>query len=122
MGALTDNILGIGSLALLSFVVAFGARAGYRVAKETLGAETETVMINENTGQAIVNNYGEIQKVSTERGIMQGRMVGQTYNLSNETPYGKIQYGPDLSAYTLSMIATTPSFGQNYTGAAVGAN
>lgn len=114
---LTDSLLNIGSLALVSFVVAYAARAGYRVAKENFGSEQE-VLVDET----IVNNYGEIQKVSTERGIMQGRMVGQTYNLSNETPYGKIAYGPDLSAYTLSMAATTPTFGQNYSGAAVGAN
>jgi hypothetical protein len=102
-------------------VLALVFNYGFRMAKESFNSETE-VLINENTGQEIVNNYGEIQKVSTERGIMAGRMVGQTYNLSNSTPYGKIAYGPDLSAYTLSMAATTPSFGQNYTGAAVGAN
>ena len=70
-------------------VLALVVNYGLRIAKESFNSETE-VLINENTGQEIVNNYGEIQKVSTERGIMAGRMVGQTYNLSNSTPYGKI--------------------------------
>ena len=102
-------------------VIALALNYGFRVAKESFESETE-VLINENTGQEIVNNYGEIQKVSTERGIMSARRGGKKDNLSNSTPDGKRGEGPDLSAYTLSMAATTPSFGQNYTGAAVGAN
>lgn len=115
-----NTVLAVVAAGIVAYVANRGIRTGFEAVTK-FGSETER-LVNENTGQEIVNNYGEIQKVSTERGIMAGRMVGQTYNLSNSTPYGKISYGPDLSAYTMTMSATTPSFGQNYTGAAVGAN
>tara|TARA_B100000902_G_scaffold165650_1_gene160592 strand:- start:2 stop:373 length:372 start_codon:yes stop_codon:yes gene_type:complete len=119
--ALKDALLNIGSLALASFVIAYAARAGYRVSKESFGADTEE-LVDPATDQQIVNNYGDIQKVSTERGIMNGQAVGQTLNHSMSGPYEQIMWGPDLSAYVMSVSASYPSFGQNYTGAAVGAN
>jgi len=121
MSQFTDSLLNVGALLLTSFVVAYGVKAGWSSAQKTFGAE-HTPASASLQEQGVAQNDGIIQRVATERGIMNGQAVGQTVNLSNETPYGKIMYGPDLSNYAMTLATTLPEFGQNYTGSAVGTN
>ena len=111
----------MGALLLTSFVVAYGVRAGWATAQKSFGAE-HTPASDSLKEQNVAQNDGVIQRVATERGIMNGQAVGQTVNLSNDTPYGKIMYGPDLSSYAMTLATTLPEFGQNYSGSAVGTN
>lgn len=121
MSNLTDSLLSVGAVLLTSFVIAYGVRAGWQIGKKSFGAD-HTPASATLREQGVVQNDGIIQRVATERGILNGQAVGQTVNLSNLTPYGKIMYGPDLSAYIMTLSTTLPEFGQNYSGSAVGAN
>ena len=127
MTGFRDMILNLGALTLVGFVVAFGARGGYKIAQEVWGAETEVKEAHTPSPESlrewnVQNNTGDIKRVATESGIMNGQAVGQTLNLGNMNPYQQIQEGPDLSSYVMTLSTTLPAFGQNYTGAAVGAN
>lgn len=121
MNKTTDTLLNVGALFLTSFVVAYAVRAGWSMSQKTFGAE-HTPASSTLKEQGVVQNTGSINRVATERGIMNGQAVGQTANLSDDTPYGKIMYGPDLSSYTMTLSTTLPEFGQNFSGSAIGAS
>ncbi len=121
MSQFTDSLLSVGALLMTSFVVAYGVREGWATATKWFGAEYTPASASLKE-QGVAQNDGIIQRVATERGIMNGQAVGQTVNLSNDTPYGKIMYGPDLSNYAMTLATTLPEFGQNYSGSAVGTN
>ena len=91
------------------------------MSKKTFGAE-HTPASSTLEEQEVVQNTGVNKRISTERGILNGQAVCQTANLSDDTPYGKIMYGPDLSSYAMTLATTLPEFGQNYSGSAVGTN
>jgi hypothetical protein len=116
----------LGALSLVGFVVAFGVRGGWKIAQEVMGAENvkeaHTPAQESLDAWGVVNNSGDIQRVSTQRGIINGQAVGQTLNLGNIGPYEKMVNGPDLSSYSMTLSTTYPEFGQNYGGSAVGAN
>ena len=121
-----DTVFNLGALALVGFVVAFAARAGYKLSQEILGAEdikeAHTPAAQSLQEWGVVQNTGDIQRIASETGINAGQAVGQTVNLGNIGPYEKLSCGPDLSAYAMTMATTLPEFGQNYGGLAVGAN
>ena len=121
-----DVVLNVGAMALVGFVVAFGARAGYKLSQEILGAENikeaHTPSAQSLQEWGVVQNSGDIQRIASESGINAGQAVGQTLNLGNIGPYEKLTCGPDLSSYTMTLATTVPEFGQNYGGLAVGAN
>jgi hypothetical protein len=121
-----DFAFNLGALSLVGFVVAFGVRGGWKIAQEVMGAENvkeaHTPAPESLQAWGVVNNSGDIQRVSTQRGIINGQAVGQTLNLGNIGPYEKMVNGPDLSSYSMTLSTTYPEFGQNYGGSAVGAN
>ena len=118
MGEITNFVMNTVSLAVVAGIVAFGARAGWVLAKNTMGAEQQqkTVVREEHTDrglvaqQGIVQNRGDLERVSTNRGIQYGRFVGQTL-----PSYGS---GGDDYLMALRTTTTNGTVGQNFSGSA----
>jgi hypothetical protein len=88
--------------------------------EETVEMEAHVQPIRE--GQ-ITREWGSIPLVSTERGLMGGQAVGQNVNYTY--PVGQ-QSGDAVNqswtAYSYSLMTTSPTYGQNYFGRAMGSN
>ena len=118
MGEITNFVMNTVSLAVVAGIVAFGARAGWTLAKNTMGAEQQqkTVVREAHTDrglvaqQGIVQNRGDLERVSTNRGIQYGRFVGQTL-----PSYGS---GGDDYLMALRTTTTNGTVGQNFSGSA----
>ena len=71
----------------------------------------------------IMRNYGSVEQVMTQTGILQGRGVGQNgfnYGVSGAAGVGGNYFDPAVDAFIDR--ATTPALGQNFDGRAVGLN
>jgi hypothetical protein len=71
----------------------------------------------------IIRNYGSVEQVMTQTGILQGRGVGQNgfnYGVSGAAGVGGNYFDPSVEAFIDR--ATTPALGQNFDGRAVGLN
>jgi len=117
MGETMNFVMNTLSLAVVTGVVAFAARAGWGLAKSNFGAETKKnvpVVKESHTDRAlvaqqgIVQNRGDLERVSTNRGIQYGRFVGQTL-----PSYGS---GGDDYLFALRSCTTNNTIGQNYSG------
>jgi hypothetical protein len=86
--------------------------------QETVEMEAHVEPLRE--GQ-ITREWGSIPMVSTERGLLGGQAVGQ--NINYTYPVGQ-QSGDVVNqswtAYSYSLMTTSPTYGQNYFGRALG--
>ena len=88
--------------------------------EETKEAHTETGKDH------LVNNWGTLPVIGTDRGLMGGQAVGQnvnyTYPVGQQANNGEDTVRSDWTAYSYTLMTTEPIFGSNYFGRAVGAN
>jgi len=117
MGEITNFVMNTVSLAVVAGIVAFGARAGWRLSQNVMGAEQKKTVVREAhtdrglvAQQGIVQNRGDLERVSTNRGIQYGRFVGQTL-----PSYGS---GGDDYLMALRTTTTNGTIGQNFAGSA----
>ena len=86
--------------------------------QETVEMEAHVEPLRE--GQ-ITREWGSIPMVSTERGLLGGQAVGQ--NINYTYPVGQ-QSGDVVNqswtSYSYSLMTTSPTYGQNYFGRALG--
>ena len=89
--------------------------------------EEETKEAHTETGNDhLVNNWGTIPVIGTDRGLMGGQAVGQnvnyTYPVGQQANNSTDTVRSDWTAYSYTLMTTEPIFGQNYFGRGVGAN
>jgi hypothetical protein len=89
--------------------------------------EEETKEAHTDTGQSqLVNNWGTLPVIGTDRGLMGGQAVGQNVNynypVGQQGNNGEDTVRSDWTAYSYTLMTTEPIFGSNYFGRAIGAN
>ena len=86
--------------------------------EETVEKEAHVQPLRE---EQMTREWGSIPLVSTERGLLGGQAVGQ--NINYTYPVGQ-QSGDVVNqswtAYSYSLMTTSPTYGQNYFGRALG--
>ena len=110
-------------------VIALGSKLvldRYTSSKAPVETEETKEAHTENGKEHLVNNWGTIPVIGTDRGIMGGQAVGQNVNYTY--PVGQTSNNvedtvrSDWTAYSYTLMTTEPIFGANYFGRAVGAN
>ena len=124
MSAVTEGLMIGIPIALVTFVVGSYIKGKMNDSSE---ATEETKEAHTETGKDhLVNNWGTIPVIGTDRGIMGGQAVGQNINYTypgGQTPNnGEDTVRSDWTAYSYTLMTTEPIFGANYFGRAVGAN
>ena len=124
MSAVTEGLMIGIPIALVTLVVGSYIKGKMNDSSE---ATEETKESHAESGQEhLVNNWGTIPVVGTDRGIMGGQAVGQNVNYTY--PVGQTSNNvedtvrSDWTAYSYTLMTTEPIFGANYFGRAVGAN
>ena len=124
MSAVTEGLMIGIPIALVTLVVGSYIKGRMNNSSE---ATEETKEAHTETGKEhLVNNWGTIPVIGTDRGIMGGQAVGQNVNYTY--PVGQTSNNvedtvrSDWTAYSYTLMTTEPIFGANYFGRAVGAN
>ncbi len=124
MSAVTEGLMIGIPIALVTLVVGSYIKGRMNDSSE---ATEETKEAHTETGnEHLVNNWGTIPVIGTDRGIMGGQAVGQNVNYTY--PVGQTSNNvedtvrSDWTAYSYTLMTTEPIFGANYFGRAVGAN
>ena len=124
MSAVTEGLMIGIPIALVTLVVGSYIKGRMNDSSE---ATEETKEAHTETGKEhLVNNWGTIPVICTDRGIMGGQAVGQNVNYTY--PVGQTSNNvedtvrSDWTAYSYTLMTTEPIFGANYFGRAVGAN
>tara|TARA_B100000073_G_C23724855_1_gene568928 strand:+ start:453 stop:827 length:375 start_codon:yes stop_codon:yes gene_type:complete len=124
MSAVTEGLMIGIPIALVTLVVGSYIKGRMNDSSE---ATEETKEAHTETGKEhLVNNWGTIPVIGTDRGIMGGQAVGQNVNYTY--PVGQTSNNvedtvrSDWTAYSYTLMTTEPIFGANYFGRAVGAN
>ncbi len=123
MNTWIETIGGVILIGVTAAAVAFGARAGYKWAKESFGSEGRfEAHVDPVADKRVARNYGTIPRIAAERNIMAGQALGQTIDYSGgvEELGAGDSMDPNLSAYAAVLRGSDPAFGQNYGGRAVG--
>jgi len=94
---------------------------------ESVPEDTEEKEAHTDTGQShLVNNWGTLPVIGTDRGLMGGQAVGQNVNynypVGQQGNNGEDTVRSDWTAYSYTLMTTEPIFGSNYFGRAIGAN
>ncbi|HIK68019.1 MAG TPA: hypothetical protein EYF95_08635 [Flavobacteriales bacterium] len=124
----TQTILLYGGLLVGGWFVGKWIKESMTPVEEPADEETEeTKEAHTDTGQPqLVNNWGTIPVIGTDRGLMGGQAVGQnvnyTYPVGQQGNNGEDTVRSDWTAYSYTLMTTEPIFGSNYFGRAVGAN
>jgi|TARA_R110001599_G_scaffold31970_2_gene105736 hypothetical protein len=114
------GILGIG--ALIKYTSKHNKEVSEEETKDLRPMEAHT-----DTGQSqLVNNWGTLPVIGTDRGLMGGQAVGQNVNynypVGQQGNNGEDTVRSDWTAYSYTLMTTEPIFGSNYFGRAIGAN
>ena len=124
MSAVTEGLMIGIPIALVTLVV--GSYIKGRMNDSSEATEETKEAHTENGKEHLVNNWGTIPVIGTDRGIMGGQAVGQNVNYTY--PVGQTSNNvedtvrSDWTAYSYTLMTTEPIFGANYFGRAVGAN
>lgn len=112
------KVVGILAVITIAGKLAMDRLTPTEISEETVEMEAHVEPLRE--GQ-ITRDWGSIPMVSTERGIMGGQAVGQNVNYTY--PVGQ-QSGDVVNqswtAYSYTLMTTSPTYGQNYFGRALG--